>query len=76
MSREARLTGQRRRRRHASKQASWSKDLAHKVLRYLAGTAEQGLLMTASGDEAELHVYSDAGFAGADTRSQNGLVIF
>jgi len=44
-------------------------------MRYLAGTASQGLLMTAKGDEAELIVYTDAGFAGADTKSQNGLVI-
>ena len=59
----------------SSKQASWSRDLAHKVLRYLAGTAEQGLLMTASGSESDLRLYSDAGFAGADTHSQNGLII-
>ena len=31
--------------------------------------------MTASGKEDDLQVYSDAGFAGADTHSQNGLVI-
>ena len=59
----------------SSKQASWSKQLAHKVFRYLAGSADKGLTMTATGDEDELVVYSDAGFAGADTKSQNGLVI-
>ena len=59
----------------ASKQCVWSRELAHKVLRYLAGSAEQGLTMTASGSEDDLLVYSDAGFAGADTKSQNGLVI-
>ena len=59
----------------ASKQATWSKELAHKVLRCLAGTAEQGLVMTATGSEADLEVYTDAGFAGADTRAQNGLVV-
>ena len=59
----------------ASKQGTWSRELAHKVLRYLAGTAEQGLTMSASGNEDEMRVYSDAGFAGADTKSQNGLVI-
>ena len=31
--------------------------------------------MTADGGEEKLLVYSDAGFAGADTKSQNGLVI-
>ena len=60
----------------ASKQGAWSRDLAKKVLRYLAGTAKQGLLMTANENEEQLLVYSDAGFAGADTKSQNGLIIF
>ena len=58
----------------ASKQSAWSRELAKKVLLCLGGTAEQGLTMTADGSE-DLIVYSDAGFAGADTRSQNGLVI-
>ena len=31
--------------------------------------------MAADGGEDDLLVYSDAGFAGADTKSQNGLVI-
>ena len=31
--------------------------------------------MTVAGNEDDLIVYSDAGFAGADTKSQNGLVI-
>ena len=31
--------------------------------------------MTAEGNEDDLIVFSDAGFAGADTKSQNGLVI-
>ncbi len=60
----------------ASRQSAWSQDLAHKVLRYIRGTANRGLLMSADGEEAELTVYSDAGFAGADTKSQNGLVVF
>ena len=59
----------------ASKQGAWSRDLSKKVLRYLAGTTEQGLTMAADGGEDNLLVYSDAGFAGADTKSQNGLVI-
>eukprot|EP00959_Pyramimonas_sp_CCMP1952_P196804 4115208-Pyramimonas_sp.AAC.1 len=57
------------------KQGAWSRELAHKVLRYLAGSVEYGLTMTAKGCEGELIVYSDAGFAGADTKSQNGLAI-
>ena len=32
--------------------------------------------MTANGNEEQLLVCSDAGFAGADTKSQNGLIIF
>ena len=59
----------------ASKQGTWSREFAHKVLRYLAGTVGQCLTMSASGNEDEMRVYSDAGFAGADTKSQNGLVI-
>ena len=59
----------------ASKQATWSKELAHKILRYLAGTASQGRLLTSEGSEGDLRVYTDAGFAGAATQSQNGLVI-
>ena len=38
----------------ASKQATWSKELARKILRYLAGTASQGLLLTAEGSEDDL----------------------
>ena len=59
----------------ASKQGAWGRDLSKKVLRYLAGTIEQGFTMAADGGEDDLLVYSDAGFAGADTKSQNGLVI-
>merc|ERR1711884_692914 len=59
----------------ASRQAAWSQGLAHKVLRYLAGTAEAALTMSAQGDEDDMRVYTDAGFAGPDTKSQNGLVI-
>ena len=59
----------------ASKQGAWGKDLAKKVLRYLAGSITQGLTMAAEGNEDDLIVFSHAGFAGADTKSQNGLVI-
>ena len=41
----------------------------------LAGSIEQGFTMAADGGEDAFLVYSDAGFAGADTKSQNGLVI-
>jgi hypothetical protein len=60
----------------ASRKGAWSRELAHKVLRYLAGSAAQCLIMTAKGSEDELLVYTDAGFAGADTKSQSGPVIF
>ena len=58
-----------------TKYGAWSRDLAHKLLRYLAGTADQGLLLTARGDENDLRVYSDARFAGAAPQSQNGMII-
>ena len=56
--------------------AAWSKQLAVQVIRYLAGTIDQGLLLSVEGSEQELKVYTDAGFAGVSTRSQNGLVVF
>ena len=56
-------------------QGKWSKELATKMLRYLAGSREQGIVLTAAGDEKDLKVYTDAGFAGASTKSQNGLVV-
>ena len=59
----------------SSKQCKWSQQLSHKVLRYLAGSSDQGLLITAKGCDADLRVYTDAGFAGVATQSQNGLVI-
>ena len=59
----------------ASRQAAWSQGLARKVLRYLAGTAEAALTMSAQGDEDDMRIYTDAGFAGPDTKSQNGMVI-
>ena len=59
----------------ATKQAAWSRDLAHKVLRYLAGTPQAKLTMSAQGDENDMTIYTDAGFAGPDTKSQNGMVI-
>ena len=58
-----------------SKQNTWSLSLAKKILRYLLTTREQGILLTRSGDLKELVAWTDAGFAGTDTKSQNGLVI-
>ena len=59
----------------ATRYNKWSQDLAHRVLRYLAGTASQGLVLTTTGSEDDLQVYTDAGFAGAATQSQSGLII-
>eukprot|EP00959_Pyramimonas_sp_CCMP1952_P253917 5304748-Pyramimonas_sp.AAC.1 len=56
-------------------QGAWSRDLAHAVLRCLAGTADKGHTVTTKGYEGDLIAHSDAGFAGADTTSQNGLAI-
>ena len=59
----------------STKQATWCQALAHKVLRYLAGTIDEGLVMSASGHADDLCIYTDAGFAGPATHAQNGLVI-
>ena len=53
----------------------WSLALAHKILRYLKGTKHLGILITAQGTEEELDSWSDAGYAGVETKSQSGLVI-
>ena len=45
------------------------------MLRYLAGTIDEGLVMSASGHADDLCIYTDAGFAGPATHAQNGLVI-
>ena len=45
------------------------------MLRYLAGTTQVNLTMSAQGDENDMRIYTDAGFAGPDTKSQNGMVI-
>ena len=49
--------------------------LAHKILRYLVQTKDQGITLTKGGDLGELVAWTDAGFAGTDTKSQSGLVI-
>ena len=54
---------------------AWSQDLAKKILRYLQSSRKQGLLLTAKGDLNELNGWTDAGFAGQETKSQSGLVV-
>ena len=46
-----------------------------KILRYLNHSQDEGILITAEGDLAELIAWTDAGYAGADTKSQSGLVV-
>ena len=58
-----------------SKHSAWSLELAQKILRFLAATSDQGIVITCSGDLNDLKAWSDAGYAGSDTRSQSGLVI-
>ena len=58
-----------------SKQYSWSLSLAKKILRYLITTKDQGILLSHTGDLKDLIAWTDAGFAGTDTKSQNGLII-
>jgi len=58
-----------------SKHADWSLELAKKILRFLAGTKDQGIVISVSGSLFDLIAWSDAGYAGSDTRSQSGLII-
>ena len=50
-------------------------ELAQKILRFLQGTKGKGICISCDGDEQDLVVFTDAGFAGADTHSQSGIVI-
>ena len=59
----------------SSKQSKWSFELAKKILRFLQGTKRQGITISCTGSEDSLVSYTDAGYAGKDTRSQSGLVI-
>jgi len=52
----------------------WCNELAQKILRYLAATKGQGIVITVEGDLSELLGWTDAGFAGAETKSQSGLL--
>ena len=58
-----------------TKYSTWSLEFATKILRYLAATKGQGILITVAGDIFELLAWTDAGFAGQDTRSQSGLIV-
>jgi len=52
-----------------SKHADWSLELAKKILRFLAATKDQGVVISVTGSLRDLVAWSDAGFAGTDTRS-------
>ena len=41
----------------------------------MKGTKSKGLIITSSGDEGQLDVWTDAGYAGTNTHSQSGLVV-
>ena len=58
-----------------SKFATWSLELAKKMLRFLKGTKSKGIIITGSGDEGQLDVWTDAGYAGTNTHSQSALVV-
>ena len=58
-----------------SKHADWSLDVAKRMLRFLASTKDQGIVISVSGSLSDFFAWSDAGYAGADTRSQSGLII-
>ena len=46
-----------------------------KILRYLKDSATQGILISAEGDLNDLIAWTDAGYAGQDTKSQSGLIV-
>ena len=58
-----------------TKYPDWSLMLAKRIVRYLLGTPEQGLRYPQGGPEDELIAWSDAGFAGASTKSQSGSAL-
>ena len=58
-----------------SKHATWSQEFALKILRYLNYSQDEGILITVEGDLDDLIAWTDAGYAGEDTKSQSGLVI-
>ena len=58
-----------------TKHANWCLDLCQKVLRFLCFNTGQGILISCTGDLLDLVAWSDAGYAGSDTKSQSGLII-
>ena len=58
-----------------SKYARWAEQLAKKVFRYLRGTMTEGLFLPGDGDEGSLVGWSDAGYAGMNTKSQSGYFL-
>ena len=54
-----------------SEHADWSPELAKKIFRLLVSTRDQGILVSVSGALDDLVAWSNAGYAGADTRSQS-----
>ena len=58
-----------------SRYSRWSQELAMKILRYLRDSMTQGILITAEGDLNDLVAWTDAGYAGQDTKSQSGLIV-
>ena len=59
----------------STKYGDWTLQLCKKVLRYLCGTVEQGVILPSGGDETELIGWSDAGYGGVGTKSQTGIMI-
>ena len=68
----------------AQKHGDWTKQLCRKVLRYLLKTRDQGLIFPRIGsapsgselhDRRQLTVWSDAGYGGAGTKAQTGVLI-
>ncbi len=52
-----------------------SLEVVAKILKFLAANRKEGIVITCEGDLSELLGWTDAGYAGADTKSQNGLVV-
>ena len=59
----------------ATKHGAWTLQLCKKVLRYLCGTAQQGIRFPVGGDETSLVTWSDAGYGGVGTKAQTGVLI-
>ena len=58
-----------------TKYAACSDEFAMKIFRYLKDSKAKGILISATRDLTDLKAWTDAGYAGADTKSQSGLII-